>query len=135
MKTCACAVLLRGREILLGKRSPDRRFYPNVWDLIGGHGENQESPERTLVRELKEELGIVPTEYRVLRILDEPNEEAYGAYQYHVYLVTDWSGVPSNLQPQEHSEIQWFSIADALGLELAHPDYPALFVEVDQHEG
>jgi len=87
------------------------------------------------LRELKEELDITPTKFQEIRILDEPNIEAYGAYQYHVYLVTDWNGVPCNQQPQEHSEIKWFSIEDALVLELAHPHYPVLFKEIDRSAG
>ena len=128
MKTCACAFISKGRKIFLGKRSLDRKFYPGVWDLIGGHCKNRESPEQALVRELKEELDIIPTKLREIGILDEPNVEAYGEYQYHVYLVTDWDGVPHNQQPQEHSEIQWFAIEDAIGLELAHTHYPVLFM-------
>ena len=41
--------------------------------------------------------------------------------------VTQWSGFPRNVQPQEHSEIRWFSINEALQLDLALPDYPKLF--------
>ena len=140
MKRCACAILYRERKILLGRRSPYREFYPNVWDLIGGHCENRESPEQALLRELKEELDITPTKFREIEVLDEPNVEAYGEYQYYVYLVTDWNGVPRNHQPQEHSEVQWFSVEEALGLELAHPHYPVLFKEIpwyksDSREG
>lgn len=32
--------------------------YPNMWDLPGGHVEAGESPEKCIVREMKEELGI-----------------------------------------------------------------------------
>ena len=32
-----CAALVRGRRVLLGHRSPGRRWYPDVWDLPGGH--------------------------------------------------------------------------------------------------
>ena len=32
-------VLVRGTEVLLGHRSPGRRWYPDVWDLPGGHVE------------------------------------------------------------------------------------------------
>ena len=32
-------VLVRGAEVLLGHRSPHRRWYPDVWDLPGGHVE------------------------------------------------------------------------------------------------
>jgi len=86
------------------------------------------------LRELQEELGITPTEFQKIDILDEPNADIYGAYQYHIYLVTDWNGMPHNQQPQEHSEIQWFSIEEALQLELAHSHYPILFKKIETHD-
>ena len=130
LKPCAIAILLKDRLILLGKRSPDRKFYPNVWDLIGGHVEGNETPEQTLARELLEEIGVTPTQFRRIRILDELH--ANGAYQYHVYLVNAWIGFPRNMQPEEHTEIQWFTIADALKLDLALPAYRGLFMALDK---
>lgn len=35
-------LLVRGTEVLLGHRSPGRRWYPDVWDLPGGHVEDGE---------------------------------------------------------------------------------------------
>ena len=46
MKTRVCAVLTRGRKMLLGKQSPLRESYANVWDLIGGHCESWESTDQ-----------------------------------------------------------------------------------------
>jgi 8-oxo-dGTP diphosphatase len=130
MKTGACAVMLRGSEILLGKRSATRKFYPDVWDLLGGHCEPGEQLEQTLVRELREELDIVPSRFRKIDVLTEPNTAANGEYRYHVFLVDTWIGTPHNCQPQEHAEIRWFPIEAALGLKLAHPNYPHLFKAV-----
>ncbi len=45
----------------------------------------------------------------------------------HLYAVTAWVGDPRNCQPEENDEVAWFSISDACRLELAHPEYPALF--------
>ena len=134
MQTCSCAVLWKDNRVLLGRRSPDRRFYPDVWDLIGGHGEDQESPAQTLVRELQEELGVTPIEFREIAVLHEPDEAAHGAYDYHVYLVTEWSGQLINRQPEEHVALEWFTAAEAAPLELAHPDYLALFREIEQRD-
>ena len=130
MKTGSCAVLWKDDKMLLGRRSPDRRFYPNVWDLIGGHCEDQEAPEQTLVRELREELGVTPIEFREIAVLNEPDEASRGAYRYHVYLVTEWSGQLANRQPEEHVALEWFTISEAATLDLAHPDYPTLFREI-----
>ena len=32
--------------------------YPNMWDVPGGHVESQESPEKCIVREMKEEMNL-----------------------------------------------------------------------------
>ena len=130
MKTGACAVLWKDDKVMLGRRSPGRQFYPNVWDLVGGHCEGSESPEQTLVRKLQEELGVTPEEFREIAVLNEPDESAHGAYDYHVYLVTSWRGRLTNRQPEEHVALEWFTVSEAVTLELAHPDYPTLFREI-----
>jgi 8-oxo-dGTP diphosphatase len=38
--------------------------FPNHWDLIGGHVEEGETPEETLIREFKEELGLDLRDYQ-----------------------------------------------------------------------
>lgn len=37
--------------------------FPNTWDLIGGHVEKNETPEETLKREVKEEIGFDLVEF------------------------------------------------------------------------
>lgn len=124
------ALLLQDNKILLGHRSPNRQVYPNLWDVFGGHMEPGEDQPQTLVRELQEELGIVPIQWRYIETLtaitpeesDEPSEVSI-----HFYLVTSWSGIPTNLQLHEHTEIQWLSLSQAIQLDLADPIYPQLF--------
>lgn len=50
--------LVAGDRLLLCHRSPTRRWYPNVWDLPGGHVEAGESEPEALRRELYEEIGV-----------------------------------------------------------------------------
>lgn len=116
-------LMIQSGRILLGQRSPHRQFYPGVWDVFGGHMEAGETQAETLVRELEEELGITPTEWRYLETLREPSAEL----TVHLYLVTAWQGTPANRQPEEHSGIRWFSLGEAIQLELADPSYPMLF--------
>ena len=129
-KICAVALLVRDSKILLGKRAHGQRLYPDVWDLPGGHLEASESPDDALIRELGEELGIVPTRFVPLGIFDELNPGKYGAHQYHVYVVTEWSGPIVNRQLHEHSEIRWVPLETAHQLDLADPRYPELFRRV-----
>ena len=124
---CVAGILIHDLKILLAKRSASRSFYPNVWDLPGGHLEAGESPEAALVRELKEELGIVATAFESLGTFQALSPEGYGSYKYHVYLVTRWRGTVANRQLEEHSEIRWVTFEDIGNLDLADPQYAQLF--------
>ena len=130
MRVAAAGLLLKRNQVLLCRRSANRRFYPNVWDLIGGHCEHDESPDQTLQRELAEEIGIIVQESILLQVLKEPFPHLNGEYKYYVYLVTKWRGTPTNRQPDEHSEIRWLTIGKALNLDLAHPKYYDLLQKI-----
>ena len=127
------AVIVERDRILLGRRSPERVFWPNLWDVFGGHIEPEEQPVQTLIRELQEELDITPTQWTELETIQEtiPEQENSPAYEIiaHFYCVTAWIGTPVNRQPEEHSAIQWFSYPEAIKLDLAYPGYPRLFAQ------
>ena len=124
MHDCVGAVLVRNGELLLGRRCADREWLPGAWDVFGGHIEPGESAEVALARELREELGIAPLR---MHAIGELSGAAPDAWRLQLYAVTDWSGEPSNLQPLEHGELRWCSLADAeRELEAAHPEFPRL---------
>lgn len=62
------AVILdvRGRAFVQF-RGPQRRSFPNTWDIVGGHVEHGETVFRALCREVTEETGWAPR--RVVRDL------------------------------------------------------------------
>jgi len=76
-----------------------------------------------LIRELREEVGVTPTEWRPLSEFREALPGGDGPIVLHLYAVTSWTGMPRNRSPREHSEISWFSVEDACRLALAHPAY------------
>jgi 8-oxo-dGTP diphosphatase len=129
----AAALIVESQMILLGKRAPTRTSYPNVWDVFGGHIEAGEQPHQTLVRELQEELDITPTKWTFLETIVASIPEQSGVQPYplylHLYLVTAWVGTPINQQLHEHASIEWFSLEQAMQLDLAHPAYPQIFVK------
>ena len=45
---CVAGAMLSSGQVLLVRRSPQRRRYPDVWDLFGGHVEAGESLEEAL---------------------------------------------------------------------------------------
>ena len=125
------ALIIQSQRILLGQRSAARAFYPGVWDVFGGHVEPGEQPSQTLIRELQEELGITPTDWRYVETfhLSLPTTalEQPDLLTLHLYLVTEWVGTPANRQFDEHSTIGWFTLAQTTQLPLAHPTYPEIF--------
>jgi len=125
------AMIIQSQKILLGQRSAERVFYPDVWDVFGGHVEPGELQHQSLPRELQEELGITPTQWEYLETIHlsppSPPNQPDDQLIVHLYVVSDWIGTPSNRQLEEHSAIGWFSLTEAIQLPLADPSYPMLF--------
>lgn len=110
-------LLRRGDRVLLCHRAPDRSWYPDAWDLPGGHVEDGETPEQALVRELREELGVevaAPLGAPFARVLDAD-------FSLSVWIVDAWSGEPADLAPGEHDAVAWFDLARAADLHFADP--------------
>jgi len=66
---CVGAILIQGGTLLLGRRASHLRSYPDCWDIVGGHVEAGETFEQTLVREVKEEIGVTPVDFAQLTSL------------------------------------------------------------------
>jgi 8-oxo-dGTP diphosphatase len=115
------AMLVRDGTVLLCHRRHDRTWYPNVWDLPGGHIEADEFPEVALTREMSEELDIT------LPPSIGPHSHALVAdtFEMLIWTVREWSGTPVNNAPHEHDAIGWFSADAVLSLPMADERYRA----------
>ena len=116
--------LVRHGRVLLAHRSPGRRWYPDVWDLPGGHVEPGETARQALVRELAEELGIAVLACTAVAELVAGDGE--DALRLTVHRVDRWVGEPVNATPDEHDELRWCRRADLARLALAHDGYVPL---------
>ncbi|NPV66756.1 MAG: NUDIX domain-containing protein [Anaerolineae bacterium] len=47
-----------GEDVLLLKRGPHRRVFPNKYNGVGGHIERTEDPLSSAIREIREETGL-----------------------------------------------------------------------------
>jgi mutator protein MutT len=115
------ALLVRDGRVLLCHRSAGRCWYPDVWDLPGGHVEAGETPSEALARELEEELSI---------LMGEPGPELASVVEaelaMRIWLVEQWAGDPVNVSPAEHDDLGWFSLSEVEELRLAHSSYLSL---------
>ena len=115
------ALLVRDGRVLLCHRAADRRWYPDVWDLPGGHVQSGENPIEALGRELEEEVGIQ---------IEAPGPElarvVESEFVMRIWLVEGWAGEPVNASPAEHDDLAWFDVSEASELTLAHGNYLSL---------
>jgi len=120
-RVVAALICRRGR-ILLCHRSPQREWYPDLWDLPGGHVGDNEVAAHAVTRELFEELGI-----RVEPPQSEPLAHVQGTdFRMDIWLIDEWVGEPSNLAPNEHDALAWVNAEETLGFQLADRRLPAL---------
>ena len=124
-QVCVGSLIVKEDKFLFGKRAATKSWYPGVWDIIGGHAMPDESPFETLLRELDEELGIVPTNYELIATVDVFEKELSLAVEYYIYIVNTWSGTPVN-RGGEHSEINWFTRDEMNKIQLASEEYLSL---------
>ena len=114
------AALVRNGLVLLVHRHPSRRWYPDCWDLVGGHVEPGELPHQAVSRECLEELGVyVHDPLPIPMMVRDPTLDM------HAFLVTRWEGEPVNAAPEEHDDFRWFPLSALAELKMAHPTSPA----------
>ncbi len=118
----ACALVDGDGRVLVARR-PAGKAMAGLWEFPGGKIEAGERPEESLVRELREELGI-----EVETAALEPLTFASHAYpDFHLlmplFLCRRWAGEPTAL---EHAGLRWVD-AEALGrLPMPEADLPLI---------
>jgi 8-oxo-dGTP diphosphatase len=60
--------VLNGSDILLMKRAPHKRIFPNQYNGLGGHIERDEDPYTSAKREIIEECGLTVRELRLCAV-------------------------------------------------------------------
>ena len=131
MRNIVNGLFIRQQTILLARRSPRRKAYPGLWSFPGGHVEAHENFPDALRRELREEMGVTPIDFRFIRSIPDPNTATDDPATYHMYAVVAWEGGEPRILDDEHSELRWFTFEDAASLpDLALEEYRDLLREV-----
>jgi 8-oxo-dGTP diphosphatase len=100
----------RAGEVLFGQRQ-NTGYEDGAWHLPSGHLEGDESVVAALIREAKEEVGVVIDE-RDVEFTHVMHNSSSGGRVAFFFTVHRWTGVPENLEPDKCSGLQWFPLGD-----------------------
>jgi 8-oxo-dGTP diphosphatase len=113
----AVALIVRRGRVLLARRG--RPPYAGTWDMPGGFLEAGETPDRALVRELREEIGVGVRRARLVGFaLDRYGPRGFPVLC-AIYRVTPRSFAVR--AADDVSEVRWFAIDRLPWREIAFP--------------
>ena len=95
------------REVLLQKRSANKRYNANKWAVLAGHVDAKESLEDAALREIKEELGV-SVQKRELIPLGIHN------LTYYYFVKSNLKEDDFVLQKEELSAVKWVPINEVI---------------------
>lgn len=120
-----CLVVNSRGQLLLQLRSATKDVQPGRWDTsVGGHVGFGERIEDSLLREIREELGITPDETRLQFLHKYVMTNSIESELVHTYLL-EHEG-PFMPEPHEIDELRFWSVVDieaARGRSILTPNF------------
>ena len=123
----ACALIDTDNRILVTER-PQGKSMAGLWEFPGGKVEISETPEQSLIRELKEELGITT----FASCLAPVNFSSHSYPDFHLlmplFICRKWEG---NIRSMEQQEMKWVRARDLQNLQMPPADIPLIHTLID----
>lgn len=115
------AIVNEESKILLAKRGKKVINESGLWETPGGKIEFGDTQVETLIREMNEEFGIEIEVLELTNVCDHilPNEGQH--WLAPQYLAKHIKGEPKILEPEKCEEIGWYTIDEALNMNLTIP--------------
>lgn len=111
--------LERGDEYLMLHRvKKENDANRDKWIGVGGKFEEGESPEECVLRETREETGLMLTDYRYRGLVTFVSDRWPTEYM-HLFTATEWQG---EAHPCEEGELAWIRKSELLQLPLWEGD-------------
>ena len=113
-KVTVCAIIEKDGKVLLTKRNVEP--FKDCWCLPGGHIDFGETAEDAVIREVKEETGteFVPEFFDYF-------DEIIEKLNWHAVVLAFGGSAEGEIKKgeKEVSDIKWFSVDDAVKMDLA----------------
>ena len=122
MTVVAAALVDSEGRVLLQQRSPGRSM-AGLWEFPGGKVEEGETPERALVRELGEELGLELRESDLSPACFASAPLGDRHLILLLYVCRSWRGDP---RPLDAAALKWGSTAEMRRLAMPPADEPLI---------
>ena len=120
--TTLCYIEKENKYLMLHRIVKKHDINKDKWIGVGGHFEHGESPEDCMFREVREETGLVPVQYRlcgVVTFLSDMGIEKEAWEYMFLYHITDYKGT---IKECDEGVLEWVPKKDLLNLELWEGD-------------
>ena len=110
----ACAFIYKDGKVFVAKRAENKNFLPGKFELVGGHTEFGETLQDSLVREIREEIGIeiiVGDPFYAFTYVS--NNDTKHSVEIVFFATISDPEQKITLNPQDHSEYRWLTEDDA----------------------
>ena len=106
------------KQVLLQKRSANKRFNPNKWALCAGHVDAYESLGDAILREIKEEVGldISKDDLHQFGEREFTIRDSNSHITYFYYIRSNLNEKEFIIQKEELSEVKWFDIDEVIDM-------------------
>jgi 8-oxo-dGTP diphosphatase len=118
----ACALIDIDGRVLIAQR-PAGKQMAGLWEFPGGKVEAGELPEHTLIRELKEELGIVVKEECLAPLTFASHLYPDFHLLMPLYVCRRWEGI---VQGKEAQRLKWVQPRDLRNYPMPPADEPLI---------
>jgi 8-oxo-dGTP diphosphatase len=118
----ACALIDSDGRVLLARR-PEGKPMAGLWEFPGGKVEAGERPEQTLIRELREELGIDVSEPCLAPLTFASHTYAEFHLLMPLYVCRRWEGT---VAPHEGQELTWVRASRLRDYDMPPADIPLI---------
>ncbi len=141
------AIIIKDGKYLITRRSPDKKRFPGKWTVPGGKMETNDYLvlpkdtqfywynvlERTLRREVKEEVGIDIDHIEYVTSLATVHDD--GSPSLVISCAADYVSGEVKLQPGESDDFAWVSLEEAKGHDLLDGIWEELGMVEEKRKG